>query len=80
MPYVHQALEQQRETNRNAVEQVLAMRTFMRQEMGQVRTLFFQDLETHYPVSWQYFPRSREVSLFQATLRSARFTCAALAW
>ena len=59
VPYVHQSLQQQRETRSTAVEQLLAMRTFMQEEMGQVRTLFFRDLETYYPASWQYFVQAR---------------------
>ncbi|WP_375437321.1 TetR/AcrR family transcriptional regulator [uncultured Hymenobacter sp.] len=60
LPYVHQNLEQQLETCNNAVEQLLAMRTFMREEMGQVQTLFFRDLEAHYFASWQYFLRAQQ--------------------
>lgn len=67
VPYVHQTLLQQRETFSTAVEQQLAMRTFMRAEMGQVRTVFFRDLETHYPGSWQYFLQARAAFLLDYT-------------
>lgn len=33
-PYVHQTLQQQRETHSTAVGQLLAMRSFLREEMG----------------------------------------------
>jgi AcrR family transcriptional regulator len=57
--YIHQNLRQHRDDSSNAVEELLAMRRFLQQTMSDTRTLFFQELDTHYPAVWQYVQQHR---------------------
>jgi len=57
--YIHQHLLQHRDESSNAVEELLAMRRFLQQTMADTRTLFFQELHTHYPTVWQAVQSSR---------------------
>ncbi|MFD1872015.1 TetR/AcrR family transcriptional regulator [Hymenobacter bucti] len=59
LQHIHHNLGQQREESSNAVEELLAMRRFLQQTMQDTRTLFFQELEVHYPTVWQYIQRNR---------------------
>lgn len=52
---IHQHLQQQRLDCTNAVEELLALRRFVQQRIGDVGVLLFQELKTHHPVSWRYF-------------------------
>ena len=52
---IHQHLEQQRLDSTNAVEELLALRRFVQQRIGEVGVLLFQELKTQHPVSWRYF-------------------------
>jgi len=57
--YIHQNLEQLRDESSNAVEELLAMRRFLQQTMSDTRSLFFHELEAHYPTVWEYTQRIR---------------------
>jgi AcrR family transcriptional regulator len=50
---IHDAFLQHKESSRNAVEEMLAVRTWVRQEMYQSQNLFLGQVEAHYPASWQ---------------------------
>ena len=51
--HIQQALLLQKAQSSTAVEEVLALRAWMRQEISQIRDVFFRQLEMHYPGSWQ---------------------------
>lgn len=61
LAFIHQELRRQRETCGSAVEELLAMRRFLHQQMSDTRSLLFQELETQYPVLWRYGRRIRTV-------------------
>jgi AcrR family transcriptional regulator len=50
---IHEAFQQHKENSRNAIEEMLAVRTWVRQEMYQSQSLFLGQIEAHYPASWQ---------------------------
>lgn len=58
--YIHQNLRQHRDESSNAVAEMLAMRRFLQQTMSDTRTLFFQELDSHYPAVWQYVQHHRK--------------------
>lgn len=51
----HQQFEQQHLDSTNAVEELLAMRRFTQQRIGDIGALVFHELEAYYPSSWRYF-------------------------
>jgi AcrR family transcriptional regulator len=59
LQYIHQNLLQHRDESNNAVEELLAMRRFLQQTMSDTRTLFFQELDAHYPAVWHYVQHHR---------------------
>jgi AcrR family transcriptional regulator len=71
LEFIHQTMRQQREESSNAVEELLALRRFLQQTMSNTRTLFFRELDTHYPLVWQYVQRIRTafmLDLLQANM------------
>jgi AcrR family transcriptional regulator len=50
---ISEAFLQHKESSRNAIEEMLAVRTWVRQEMYQSHGLFMGQVEAHYPASWQ---------------------------
>jgi AcrR family transcriptional regulator len=50
---IHTAFLQHKESSRNAIEEMLTVRTWVRQEMYQSQNLFMGQVEAHYPASWQ---------------------------
>jgi AcrR family transcriptional regulator len=52
---VHQQLAQQQLASSNAVEELLAMRRFMHQLIGEAGHLFFRELYRYYPRTWRHF-------------------------
>jgi AcrR family transcriptional regulator len=50
---IHEAFLQHKENSRNAIEEMLTVRTWVRQELYQSQNLFMGQIEAHYPASWQ---------------------------
>jgi AcrR family transcriptional regulator len=57
--YIHDNLEQLRDTCRNAVEALLAMRRFMQQQMSGSRSLLLPEVEALAPALWRHTQRTR---------------------
>ena len=57
--YIHQQLHEQGAASSTAVEELLAMRRFLHQQMSATRSLFFQELAAAYPLLWRYGQRLR---------------------
>lgn len=57
--YIHQQLNELGAASSTAVEELLAMRRFLHQQMSDTRSLFFQELAVGYPLLWRYGQRLR---------------------
>lgn len=65
---IHQHLRQQHLDSTSAVAELLALRRFMQQRIGEAGVLLFQELKMLYPVSWRYF-RYVQTSFMQRYLQ-----------
>lgn len=68
---VHQQLAQQQLASSSAVEELLAMRRFMHQLIGEAGRLFFRELYRYYPRTWRHVAHAR--TRFTAAYLRANF-------
>lgn len=69
---IQQHLLQQQQESTNAVEELLVLRRFTQQRLGDAGVLVFAELAAHYPVSWRYLRSVRTQFMrqyLQANLR-----------